>query len=113
MEEHLARALEGHLEDRPADESYRAYGGRCVEYLKNAGYLNCYYDYVTDTDMLYITKRGRMVWVHRSNLNLREMVDYFDRGGRMGTPEYRDILKRGLESGSGPVWRRETCRRRT
>lgn len=70
------RILKGHMNPRTHFESYSVYSEYAVHYLKNVGLLDCYFDYSTDSDMIFTTDMGRRyVELQDNNAQLDDLRD--------------------------------------
>ena len=74
--EEVVRILRSHIVPRPSDDSRDGFSYYSIRYLKNVGYLDCYYDYKNDRDMTFTTEAGRRyVELHEGNAALDDLRD--------------------------------------
>lgn len=114
MEKAYVEILKGHLEPVVREASYETYGEPNIRYMKHARMLGCYYDYVTGREFIFTTRDGRaMLEILRTNGNVMELMDYLDNGGEAWTPEYNELIRKGIEPSPYGIFRCSTPGYRT
>lgn len=105
-EEYYIEALKGHV-DGPLtrDESYGRYSPLYVRYLKNAGMLDCYFDYRTMEEMVFITDLGRKIlYLHDADEKLKDLRDILMSGGPRHGKEYEDAVRKAASVIPDRAW---------
>lgn len=96
MTEQDARILEGFENTaRTRDDSYESFSRSRVRYLKNIGLLDCYFDYETGQDMIFLTDAGKAyLKTYRDEQRLKDLSDYMRSGAPLRGPVFDAALKK-------------------